>query len=302
MNVIGPHEDPSHCQVIQKKVKEAKASILVVSPFIGSEAADVLFSRGELERRLVSGLTEATPIGVIEDLIRRGVQVRAINHLHAKLYVFDDDAAVVTSANMTGPGLGLPSVAQPNRELGLQVDAEECPELFAVAQEMWDLATVVGEHEIKEWRSARSTHPAAPPKSGGFDVAPGPRYRLWIRCSVEEALNVVNALRQEHQKAEDATDGDILVENLRQDGELSMRAYLWLTGWCHTGGAYMRASRFAEEAARQMFGYVPADTLTVDGETIDLKEWRYTVDDEIPPATRRELFRRHMRKLRELEG
>ena len=37
----------------------------------------------------------------LRDLVDAGAEIKGIRHLHAKAYLFDDDLAMVTSANLT---------------------------------------------------------------------------------------------------------------------------------------------------------------------------------------------------------
>jgi hypothetical protein len=54
-------------------------------------------------------------------LVELGAQVRGVQRLHAKLYLFDADHAVITSANMTVGGL------RKNHELGVVAEGGALP-------------------------------------------------------------------------------------------------------------------------------------------------------------------------------
>ena len=108
--------------------------------------------------------TEATPfLGILAQLIRRGVDVRLIHakepgqnfredfdrypilftrlqrvlcpRVHFKMMVFDYKVAYIGSANLTGAGIGMKSPAKRNFEAGILTDM---PELLDAATDQFD--------------------------------------------------------------------------------------------------------------------------------------------------------------------
>jgi HKD family nuclease len=93
---------------------ESKSSVMIISPFVTMRAYHLL--RPYLENRqlscklitrlnlndFVSGVSN--PKALCE-LAGVGAEVKSLRGLHAKVYLFDDKWAVVTSANMTAGGL-----------------------------------------------------------------------------------------------------------------------------------------------------------------------------------------------------
>ncbi|MES2736621.1 MAG: phospholipase D family protein [Verrucomicrobiota bacterium] len=90
----------------------APASIKVLVPFIKVRAAKRLLAKGRPRQLLVitrfnlddfsSGVSD---IAALNLLLRAGARIRGVRNLHAKLYLFDDCRAIVTSANLTEAAL-----------------------------------------------------------------------------------------------------------------------------------------------------------------------------------------------------
>jgi phosphatidylserine/phosphatidylglycerophosphate/cardiolipin synthase-like enzyme len=59
-----------------------------------------------LEEEDLVGRTRASDLEAYALLLRGGVEVRAVRGLHAKVYLFDDAQALVTSGNLTSRGSG----------------------------------------------------------------------------------------------------------------------------------------------------------------------------------------------------
>ena len=133
--------------------------LLIVSPFIKSGALAKLLASPPCSCRVVtrfnledfaSGVSDTT---ALQELLGAGAVVRGVRHLHAKLYVFGASRAIITSANLTGAGIGR------NHELGIvtgeggvvaacrqyfeRLWAQAGPDLTAGALANWD-AEVTG--------------------------------------------------------------------------------------------------------------------------------------------------------------
>jgi len=293
--LVGHCQSPSHFSCVLEQVNAATHSVLVISPFLGPEAAELVFGREELNRRLLTSMDESTPIKVIEHLMAHGVQIRSLRHLHAKVYVFDANIAILTSANLTGQGLGMPA-AEPrpyNRELGLLLAPAESGAVVNAADDMWRMANPVDAAAIERWRQERERVGGAPVRGRRFDVGGEPLLRFRYVCEQADAETAIGEFRETHETAETALDGDLLVNDVMQSGSVSARAFLWLIGWCNTGGAYANAGKAACAAAEKIFGYVPDATLHVGDNDIDLREWRYRPDEDIPEDIRVAMLRRH---------
>lgn len=97
--------------------------LLIASPFVNSGIIDVvallpplvdttLITRTDLRDFAIG----ASSLGTLCTLARNGVGVRSLSSLHAKMYIFDDKCALVTSANATNSGL------RHNLECGLAIE------------------------------------------------------------------------------------------------------------------------------------------------------------------------------------
>jgi HKD family nuclease len=271
-------------------------SILILSPFITRGAVTLL--RPFLEQRrllfklitrlnLNDFLSDASDPKALKDLILAGVAVKSLRGLHAKVYIFDRKWAVLTSANLTGGGL------RNDHEWGFLVSYEECPEIFEKVEGLWlRLARRIQPSEMFsiEQRLEKYSHEypateiaaedALPDESeslehdanGGGDI---PLRSTASRALVGSALDLAEtgeqrlAGKKEYQRLKgDLVESDFL--------RISVRSFLWLSGWCNTGRSYAKSSRkYIQPLAIAMFGYVPGCFLQIGGMRVNLKGYRY---------------------------
>lgn len=118
--------DINHRDAIIDAFEKARQRIRIISPFIqesmtrylvdsmGKGITSQLITRFYREDfiRSVSSLT------ALKNLQAAGVDIYALKDLHAKLYLFDDNVAIIGSANFTGGGFG------GNVELSLYIEDE----------------------------------------------------------------------------------------------------------------------------------------------------------------------------------
>lgn len=141
---------------VRPLVAGARRRVWVTAPWITSGAAALLFDElvtrlggGEqLDVRIVYRLKGSDDLTIsdlvaLDRLAAAGCQVRYSNRLHAKLVLVDDEAAVVSSSNVTASaGYATSTGDWQNEELGLALDGE--PGLVAdLAREfaqIWDAA------------------------------------------------------------------------------------------------------------------------------------------------------------------
>ena len=94
---------------------------------------------------IVSG---ATSLAALRSLVQAGVQCRSFSgggRLHAKVYIFGDEYAVVTSANLTKSALDF------NIEVGVRVTGSVVQMLANWFDAFWNSATPVDLRELSEW-------------------------------------------------------------------------------------------------------------------------------------------------------
>ncbi len=138
--------------MLAQLASEARHSIDVCSPFVNRGGTRVLLDATvtSINIRVVSKFNAAYFHGgysetkAFRDIIARGGQVRNCQRLHAKVYLFDNERAVVTSSNLTGGGL------RTNFECGVLLrDSEAVAAVHRSFQQLWeDEATRVIDHSV----------------------------------------------------------------------------------------------------------------------------------------------------------
>ncbi len=98
---------------LRKLAASAVRQVRVCAPFVKREATESLLDALScgVHMRVVSCFNTGyfhrhySDTAAFRDVLDRSGQVRNCQQLHAKLYLFDEQAAIVTSANLTGAGL-----------------------------------------------------------------------------------------------------------------------------------------------------------------------------------------------------
>ncbi len=106
--IVGPWHD-----AFLHRVRSSKEIIRIASPFIKQNMAKSLVEAkpNDTELRYLNSFklqyfyTGVSDLTAIETLLRGGTKVHSLHRLHAKIYIFDEMQAVVTSANLTHGGL-----------------------------------------------------------------------------------------------------------------------------------------------------------------------------------------------------
>ena len=125
-----------HYERILDYMAGAKDEIKIISPFLTRSMAKVLCSsvqQGQkctfITRLYIEDLYQkANNLDAIRDMKKAGISVYAVKGLHAKLYLFDRDTAILGSANFTTGGFKTNielSLAMENEALRLKVEALE---------------------------------------------------------------------------------------------------------------------------------------------------------------------------------
>lgn len=155
-------------------VQKGGTSIRVVAPFIKQRAAERLLRHGRPETMEVitrfhlgdfsDGVSD---IAALRLLLDEGAKIRGVKNLHAKLYLFGDTQAIVTSANLTEAALTR------NHEFGFTAaDARIVSTCRTYFEDLWNRA---GENltldRLAEWEAAITRHHAQggrKPQSNGL--------------------------------------------------------------------------------------------------------------------------------------
>ncbi len=94
-------------------VEQSRRSIKITSPFVKNDACLELIKSKRASTKiylitsfkLMSIYSGALDASAIENIIDNNGTVRNFPRLHSKIYIFDDEKAIVTSANLTYGGL-----------------------------------------------------------------------------------------------------------------------------------------------------------------------------------------------------
>lgn len=134
--------DSNWNKVIRDAAKADRSELRIVCPFIKLEAVTKLLKAAKpksvevITRFKLGDFYEGvSDTAALRLLLERGAKIRGVKNLHAKLYLFGDSSALVTSANMTL------SAMQTNHELGFLADdpqvMNECRNYF---DRLWKLS------------------------------------------------------------------------------------------------------------------------------------------------------------------
>lgn len=111
-----------HRKILEELLAKTQETVRIASPYVTDK--DLLLTSEVKNVRLLTALSKvdvvigATSLDCLQLLVERGVKCRVLkasSRLHAKLYIFDKDCAVVTSANLTQKAL------DKNIEIGVQL-------------------------------------------------------------------------------------------------------------------------------------------------------------------------------------
>ena len=138
-----------HRDCLNKLISETQGDIYIASAYV---TESTLFSGvGNRRVRLLCSLkphdiaSGATSPKALSNLQKSGVECRAMGEsktLHAKTYIFGDEVALVTSANLTQRALAS------NIEVGIKFDGKEVGELLDWFREMWANSEPLSEEKL----------------------------------------------------------------------------------------------------------------------------------------------------------
>ena len=98
-----------------------RSELRIVCPFIKARALDRLLAVSPPNVRVITRYNlndfarRVSDIATLRTLLGRGASIRGIRNLHAKLYVFGQSRAIVTSANLTNWALTYPAGKRPRQ-------------------------------------------------------------------------------------------------------------------------------------------------------------------------------------------
>lgn len=150
MEFIQKNWRPILCSALKR---EASAKLMV--PFIRHKCIQGLFEGADPERiQLITRFSVSdfysgvSDLDALEYLLGKGAEIKGVQNLHSKLYIFGNAKAVVGSANLTDAALSR------NEEFGVSLsapeDVEGCVTYF---DSMWQNAgDLLTQSQINDWR------------------------------------------------------------------------------------------------------------------------------------------------------
>jgi hypothetical protein len=141
-----------HRTTLQNLMRQAEATVRVASAYVtdtrllsGMKGRDVRLLTYISKMDIIAG---ASSLDSLTALIEAGVQFRCISkkpRLHAKVYLFDDQSAVVTSANLTRKAL------DENLEVGVHLSGVTVAHLIGWFDKLWMEADILDLAIVAEW-------------------------------------------------------------------------------------------------------------------------------------------------------
>ncbi len=137
-----------------KKALEAdRSSLSLICPFIKTKVVKELLSYKPQNIRVITRFNLAdfaagvSDVGALKSLLDAGATVRGVRNLHTKLYIFGEDRAIITSANLTASALSK------NHEFGIVSDdvkvVAECQRYF---DDLWQRSGPdLNHYQATEW-------------------------------------------------------------------------------------------------------------------------------------------------------
>jgi hypothetical protein len=153
----------------EEAMRQAKEEILLVAPFVRSNQLGSLLEHTAAPIRVLTRFNlrdfyqGVSSLDTLARLLERGAEIKGIQGLHTKLYVFDRQEVIITSANLTDAAF------KRNHELGI---ATEDPRLVGDAcryfEDLWQRAgaPLLSMSQIDAWRGEidRVLAEAGPPQ------------------------------------------------------------------------------------------------------------------------------------------
>ncbi|MGO8752841.1 MAG: phospholipase D-like domain-containing protein [Thermoguttaceae bacterium] len=147
--------DRQHRNRLRRLLETTRGSVRIASAYITEN--DLLSDIKDRNVRLLTSMLRmdvvsgATSLECLRLLIERGVQCRSLSEgprLHAKVYMFGDEFAVVTSANLTRNAL------DSNIEAGAQLTGSAVQELTEWFDALWAKAESLDLDQLFKWQQA----------------------------------------------------------------------------------------------------------------------------------------------------
>jgi len=130
------------------KIKEVENSLILVCPYIKRRIAELIIATipqhtPALEIKILtrfdyndflSGASDFEAVELLHNYSRKGLrkEIRFVNNLHSKIYFFDQSEVIISSSNLTTPGLNK------NIEIALSIfDSETISSIYKIVMNYW---------------------------------------------------------------------------------------------------------------------------------------------------------------------
>jgi hypothetical protein len=151
MHCVWNHDDGNHETELRALV-DASTALDVICPYIHFASVEAIIEEKVPEPLRVMTLWDArafilggSELEALKLILREGGQVRTLRSgLHAKVYIGDGTAAIVTSANLANSGL------RANLECGIAVDGDVARDLQIQFDSDWRRAGTLDEEAINQ--------------------------------------------------------------------------------------------------------------------------------------------------------
>jgi hypothetical protein len=143
-------DNRKHAEYLTKLASNCKGPMQIASAYVTDRG---LFSSASCIRQLLTPLrpidivSGATSVETLRSLIVSGVECRTLPdspRFHGKVYIFGDDTAVVTSANLTLSGI------HRNIEAGVSVAGADARQVAKWYRELWDVSTPISISDLSK--------------------------------------------------------------------------------------------------------------------------------------------------------
>ncbi len=163
-----------HRTTLRSLLKEAEGTVRIASAYVtdtvllsGSKGQDVRLLTFISRQDIILG---ATSLDSLIALLDEGVECRYLFNgprLHAKVYIFGLQSAVVTSANLTRKGLDV------NLEVGVHLSGDSVKQLVTWFDKLWEASEVLDLALIETWlRETQEERAALSALQKGFGMQP----------------------------------------------------------------------------------------------------------------------------------
>jgi hypothetical protein len=155
LTLIAETESPErqHRDMLQSLMKQAEGTVRIASAYVTD--THLLSGMKDRDVRLLTYISKmdiivgASSLDSLAALIKAGVQCRYISNgprLHAKVYLFDNQSAVVTSANLTRKAM------DENLEVGVHVSGVATTQLIGWFDMLWYEADKLDLEIVAKWQ------------------------------------------------------------------------------------------------------------------------------------------------------